>query len=906
MIKRLIAASALALLFALGGCVSSLSPEQRLYCLDLTEKSYAFVPECKTEQDCFNALQGKFFSFGQSVFSNELQERLYNYKNNVALSWLYFNNARQSISKIHEICNGNSGIAELPFHLNELNHNMGKAFEFSSQANNESFAIILLEYSNLENDGIDFAKEEPLFGDFAVIADNLNSISQKSICEGKQNYSCFYLSQANSFSLLIAQTGFEQAVLSESNIFAMVSPNSKTVGKYLETEFKIPVISPALEWIVNYFAAFFAMRDSVPALQKTPAFELMQSYNAFMGTENSCLQKFSAIMESDALHRAELEKESNELDLKAEQGLSAVQESIDSLLSSNYASFDENFFQKLYAGLSNESGIAAQQYSIQDFGELNSQATARLSDLKQTLFEIRQKSALKEISLGEKLAGLKQLNAEIELLQQNIGYLSNEVLDGLLVLCNERSGFIEKQLQEAVLPEDYLLTASDLRARAEFKQNLFDEASSTEEKLLLCSQMVEEFENFSLALKDFEEYKLQEQLSLQGCFSSVELLLQYSEAPGFQIDDFKLRYLEMQSIEKPYPDIAAVQRICLSLKTGLEGFIKSQPIVREIETGFLLSKKILGAIQSASIDQNFSREKMESLEKQLAGFAEYFSGNDILLERALPVLPDLEKGLSEFNSSLQEELAGLPKQSQLFSLQNSPPKIADANNEAEQANATLEKISVLESIVSLAEEKQSALAKLFSSVSDEQLISAKYVAPISKTELNSLKLKLAALRAFLGKKSLQDFALLAGQGDYEGALKKSKDFVQQLDEKLPEAETIGARLDEAADALKEDAVVAYNSAAGIFNNSNGSQEAQDALEKAKQQLLDSSYLESIASSKNALELLSKQPAIQQQLDIPVFVWPLAGSAALIAIVRYKKNKGEKQQKELLKIIEKNW
>lgn len=906
--KSAIAVSALILLSALSGCVDSLSPEQRFYCLDLTEKSYAFVPECKTEQACFNALQAKFYSFDESVFSSEMREMLYSYKNNVAQSWLFFNNARQSISKIHGICQNNSIVTELPFHLNELNHNMGKAFEYSSAANRDSFAIILLEYSNLENDGIDLAKEEPLFNDFAVIADNLNSISQKSACIEKQNYTCFYISQTNYFSRLVAQTGFEEEVINESNIFTMVSPNSKTVGKYLEKEFKIPYISPALEWAVNYLAAFFAAKDSTSALQKTPAFELMQSYNSFMGTENSCLQKFSEIIASDAIHRAELGQESKELDLKAEQGLIEVQASVDSLLAENYSSFDGNFFEKLYSGLSQESGIATQKYRIRDFGELNSEATEKLSLLKQTLLEIRKKDSLKQISLGEKAAALKQLNAEIESLRENISYLSNEVLGGLLVLCNERSGFIEKQLAEAELPEEYLSTASDLRARAEFKQNLFDEAFEREEKLLACSQMVQEYENFSLALKDFEEYELREALSLQDCFSSVEKLLQNSETLGFQTGDFKLRFQEMQGIQKPYPDIPAVQRICLSLKSDLESFILRQPIVQETEANFLLSKKILEAIKSASQDQNFSAQDLNCLESQLGGFAEFFSGNGLLLEDALPVLPALKKGLEEFNSTLEEKLKALPKKTEAAALSlTSPPKseIPGANNEQDLAKEISEKIFELESLVSKSEESQSALAKLFSSVSEETLISAKYIAPITKTELGSIKLKLASLRAFLSKNSLQDFSLLLSQGNYGAAIKKSGDFEKQLDEKLLEAEDISARLEEAFSAIKEDAVVAYNSAAGLFNNGNGSQEAQESLEKAKQQLLEGNYLESIANSKNAFQSLSKQPAIQQ-LDIPVFIWPIAGSAALIAAVRLKKNKNEKQQKELVKIIEKNW
>ena len=38
------------------GCIDSLSPGQRLFCLDLTEKSYAFVPECDSQEKCFSLL----------------------------------------------------------------------------------------------------------------------------------------------------------------------------------------------------------------------------------------------------------------------------------------------------------------------------------------------------------------------------------------------------------------------------------------------------------------------------------------------------------------------------------------------------------------------------------------------------------------------------------------------------------------------------------------------------------------------------------------------------------------------------------------------------------------------------------------------------------------------------------
>jgi len=647
---------AISLLLALSGCVDSLSPEQRFYCLDLTEKSYAFVPECNDEKECFSKLESEFFSFDQSVFSNEVKSRLYIYKNNASLSWLYFNKARKNISTIHGICNSNKSITGLIFQLNELTHNMPKAFEFSNLANRESFVILLLEFEDLEEEEIRLAKEEPLFNDFALLSLNLSQLSNPEACQSNESYSCFYLSQTESFVSITASTGFGQTIVSESNIFSILSQPSSLFAKYLNTEFNIPFIDPLLPSFVSYLANLFTSEDVVDNLEKIPAFQFLQIYNNFMGTGNTCLSKFSDLLEQNALHRKQLMQRNAELEASALQGIIEAEEGINALLSENYAGFDSDFFQKLYAGLDQESTVSSQKYSIRDFGELREQSTAKLSELKQALVLLQQQDLLNNLSLGKKAESLKQLNAEIAFLKENSVYLKNEVLGGLLVLCNERAGFIEQELEQASLPADYISTASDLKARAKFKFALFKQAKDQKQKLFQCGEMVDEFSRFSLALQNFEEYQLLEETELEDCLSFLNKSLESSKASGISFDPFTLRFLQLKNIEQPYTGLEAVKRICIALETDLRAFLQNQPAVTDIENDFSLARQMLSALEIAEAKGLVSKTKMKNIESQKAYFEGFFSNQKLVFEKSLPLLPDLGQSLAEFLELLEETL----------------------------------------------------------------------------------------------------------------------------------------------------------------------------------------------------------------------------------------------------------
>ncbi len=897
MLKHSIPAIALILTISLSGCLENLPEDQRLYCLDLAEKSFAFVPECNSQQDCFSKLDKEFFSFDQSVLSSQTREKLNSYKNNIAQSWLYFNNAKKSISQVRGICKANNNMAGLILHLNELTHNMAKAFEFADKANRQSFEILALEQADLNRQGIRLVKEEPLFGDFAAISDNLNSLHSKS-CE-KQNLACFYLRQTASFESLVRQTGFEDRILSQANLFDLAGLYSDSLS-----ELNIPIIGPALFPILSFFSSISTTQKALDGLEAVSAFQFIQIYGCFVGTSNSCLEKFSAIIESESVHRSSLIERNNTLEEEAWKGIRETEKTIDSLLSEEYASFDQNFFQSLYSGLGLESSLSSQKYSIRDFGELHQQAQSNISTLKQSLLELRKQASLGQLSLGQKADSLKKLNIEISHLNENLDFLSSEIIGGLLVLCDQRADFIGGELEKATLPKDYLVNAIDLRARAKFKTKLFKQASG-KERLLQCREMVLEFERFEKALAGFQEYELQEKISLESCFSWLGKTFKEAEQSNIDLTSFLFRLHEIQSLEKPYPDIAFVQRNCLTLKEDIRQFLEQQPSVQSIQSLFSSSNNLLSYLQNASQNGLFPASKIKPLEKQISYFEAFFSGQKLLLDKALPLLPDLYSSLAEFHALLEQDSKAIKA---LLADQNTSVQLDQNNSGPDQntsqwqepePNPTLEISANLEQLstsILKAEETLSALEQLFASVSDETLISAKYLPPISREELEKAKLNLSSLRSFLEKSRLQD--LNSSSSKSLASLKSS------LDKKLTQIESLSKRLESSFNAIKEDAVVSYNAAVELFNQLPESPGAEDKIAQAREQLLQGNFLEAIASSRNASGLASL--SLQQPFDFPVFAVPIVVGAGLVLAVRFQKKKKSKQKKELIKKIESNW
>ncbi len=676
--KKIALGSAMLLLLLSSGCVQSLPADKRLLCLDLTEKSYAFIPQCEEQEKCFSALHKSTFDFDESLLSPAVQSGLYRYKNDVAMSWLYFNRARRNIDEIHAACSYKKDVSILPAQLNELTHNLHQAFAFSDRANKQSFAVLLLEGDDLVEQDINSIKEEPLFNDYITINHNLTAFSSPATCQGESSgYACFYITEMQAVENLIARTGFSSRLVQETTAFDLLEGQKKTLQQYVDVTFQIPFLAQALPAFIPYLNDYFKLMGALDSLATFPAFQFLQAYNQFMGTGNSCLSRFSSIMKSDVLHRKELLQRNDELLSQINARIDSVQQSVNALLSRRYASFDANFFQELYAGLGQQSSIAAQRYSISDFSELNRKAEEELAGFKLELQRLQQLESLGMLSLGKKASALKELNNRLLLLQENIQFLAEEVVQGLLVLCNERASAISTELDDAELPSDYLLQAADLKARARFKLNLFQEAAATEEKLFRCRAMVDEFKRFSQALLDFQSYQLEEKTNLQECSSFLSTVFGSTQS-SIDLSDFLLRYQQLQSLEKPYEDIAAVARLCNSLQSDVTMFLQQHSAVRSIEADFSACRDLLeGArLLNARDPSVLSDSSLDSLESQFGHFQDFFSGNSLLFEKAIPVLPELQQGLQQFVLSLGEKteqaIASFVQRNAVISIEQSP------------------------------------------------------------------------------------------------------------------------------------------------------------------------------------------------------------------------------------------
>ncbi len=1177
-----------ALLFFLllsSGCIQ-LSAEERHYCLDLTERSYAFVPECDSQGECFSLLESSLFDFDVSVFSPGVQTELQNYKNNVALSWLYFNNAKANIDEIHSICTSSSSLDSLPQKVNDLMHNLGMAFQSSDSANLSSFLILNLERQDLQQQDVNLIKEEPLFLDFALLSSNLVEMPVESCSNEtyRSTFRCLYIGEVQHFEELLKQSGFSYNLVSETTIGA--APND------------LPQLDQAMFQFLDFLNECLKTVNSFQRLQSMPAFQFLQSYNQFMGQNNSVLQRFAVLMKNNALHRAALQQESNGLQQQIAEKLQDAEQSLDALLSKEYASFDENFLNELYAVLGQDSAMAAQQYSIQDLSQLEQKGRAELLQLQNRFSELVHLDFIKQLTIGKKAFELKELNNEAALLQENLDYLSSEALNGLLVLCNERIAAIDTQLESAALPAenaDHFLQAADLKARTQYKIKQFNSAGSEAEKLLICRDAVTEFNRFSLALSDFRQLVSLQEESVANCFSSLSEIFK-NAGTAIDLSDFSLRYKQLQAIAQPYDDSAAVERRCSALLQEVEFFLGQNSSVRSIEEDFATASALMQTMRAINARDSsaVSRQALAGSESQFKYFSTFFSEGKLILSSALPVLDELQQQLQEFVLQLQEsvkeaivsfaeknaaisiEQAGengssviiaaafsnpfrqideqlelqvpsqksvgslvyatpnvqsikgedgallvelnsfpvgqtmlrfstseivsisestrllsassdaaifqktisikceqplqllqvrtslidsnefsysniavsadgkksdfvlngsavsfmlpncnaghsatvlftvqqpiefnfalletaedansqifsyeitvknrlpltelhdidfvlplqadaksiksiellnaegkavkfnmLPSKKIAFSVQNllplqgitlflgiltakgisaeplaqpvvsladQPTSQAGITGSAKQAAEQTDKINSIESTIESAEEKLAELDQLFSAITEKDLIEAKYIPPITKADLSKLRLSLNKLKAELSKKSVQDFISLSEKGDFDAAMGKAASFNGKLPELLLEAESVNSQLANAINAIKEDAFAAYNSTVELFNNTGGSSEAQQLLQKAKDAVDKEQYLAATTNAKKAAALIlqSEGKGITgsgTEAGIPTFIYPLIAAAGLVLFVRFKKQKIREQKTEQIKRIARNW
>ncbi|MCX6799302.1 MAG: hypothetical protein NTW59_04385, partial [Candidatus Diapherotrites archaeon] len=228
-----------------------------------------------------------------------------------------------------------------------------------------------------------------------------------------------------------------------------------------------------------------------------------------------------------------------------------------------------------------------------------------------------------------------------------------------------------------------------------------------------------------------------------------------------------------------------------------------------------------------------------------------------------------------------------------------------AGSAKDAAQNLQQQLELLGAGIADAEKKISALEKIFAGASERDLIAAKYIPPISSAELDRLKLRLKDLSAALAKKSVLDFYALSEKGDFNGAMQKATQFQGNLPAQQQELQQINSELENALNAVKEDAFSSYNSATALFNNGTGGSEAEAELEKAKEALGEKDYLAAVVASKKAAGLMALPPA-KVGIDFPVLLLPCGIAIAAVVAVRFRKKKRAKQRGRQVRKILRGW
>ncbi len=655
MLSKTILAIVILVLLSFSGCISSeLSIQQRQKCIELSSRAYAHVPRCESQQECFAKVEQEFFGFNETVFSSKPREEIYSFKNNLAASWLYFNKANKSVLAIKQACSSLQNTGSIPVHINELNHSLRMAFKHSDSAFENAFSFVLFEKQDLEREDVELITEEPLFDSFVAINNNLNDLeSGKS---GPQTFAGYYLDNIHAFQQLVGRTGFSSKIVQEKNLLDLLEGKGKFVSEEAKSHsLELPFLSDAIDSFITYLNQLLKLRQAALVLPEFPSFEFFQIYSGLCGTENSSAERFALLVKANARNRAGLIQRNTELEQKLQENFTETELGIAELSAKSFASSDQGLFQSIYSLLGKDSSIEAQRFGIQNLSGFNEKANAELGALKSEFFKLQRASFLNELSLGKKAARLKELVSNSELLNENIHYLSTEFIEGTAAICRERIAQISTSVSDLEFPESAASTASDLRARIKFKIGLFNKADSGK-SLPICRDVLLEFDSLQLALSDFYSFTASENASFEECMAKVQAIL--LPASEFDLSDFARRFEAIKSIKPSEENISSLNHFCRILEGDLGNFLRNDNSLQSVFQKYLSCRKAFQDITAlkSSFPNAVEEKDLTALSKKLSGLEKYFTENDVVLEIALPALPEIELQLDrlefEINSLL--------------------------------------------------------------------------------------------------------------------------------------------------------------------------------------------------------------------------------------------------------------
>ena len=625
------------------GCIGDAElSESRLLCLDLTSPASTGIPFCSTQDSCFKEVEAHF-AFDTTPFSQVVQEKIFEFKNRLARSWLYYNLAVVNLNYLHAACY-KSDFTSIRQQVNELSHNAVAAFDEADKAHQIAFAILLLEKSDLENSDINMVKEEELFNDYSLISENVVALNNEQLRNGG-SFASAYFRNAEKFLSFAEKFSFSGERIGEFTVFDFVDKFDEKILKNIPTKpFYLPILSSVLGDLIsktNDIASIYAAKS---ILQASPSYELLETYRALAAPTSSTTSMFIGMMQSDSLHRKELSERTELLEENMANEFNAVSVKISGIDSEYYSVFDQNFLGELASLLGRNSRISNEIFEFTDFSTLKADSDERLTALMSEFYLMKNSEYLGGISIGMKVHSLKSLILQTRQLSENISYFSESSFENFGTVCDEKVSSIKKSI-----PEVSFSQVASLKSIIIYHISEYEKAETPKTKLPLCRNILEAYDSMLLAVEDVEEFELSQESSLKSCIKSLESL--FSSAPDLFPDILPL--FEKLKISQLSDDTILLQK-CSSIKEKALLSWHSSEQVSRIEGNHSKAKIALARLEAL-------QRYVPDVKPETADFADaiskqsgFFSGDALDPFRSINNMDELQASSEKLLDSMVE------------------------------------------------------------------------------------------------------------------------------------------------------------------------------------------------------------------------------------------------------------
>ncbi|MCX6802760.1 MAG: hypothetical protein NT067_06640 [Candidatus Diapherotrites archaeon] len=629
-----LAAAALLLLFS-SGCVSEKEfTAQRLECVELASQAYAVVPHCDSQEECFEALDKNMFGFPEESLDYSVRQELFEFKNRVARSWLYYNRALDRVNEIRSACMDGKKLEELPRLSNELNNFLLMAFEEADKADMKSVSILALESSMLERDEVQKMREEQLFDVFIKIGNNLGLRSSPESAGQSGGYYARLLLKIGEFNRLAEAKGLEPIALqqygAEDFSFSFAGILGKEfVQEYGKKYFFVPFLGSAFASFVSFLSGSSNLGQSLELLRNSPSFEFLGIYSGLLGEKDSVLAEFSYLLKEDCISRRFVELESEGLEKKIGADIAAAREKIERIPFDEFSFIDENFYFSLYSLLMEEAPFSYREFDFESVREGWQESGKTLESIEYDFHSVVSGWCLQSISLGERATRLKSASFALEELNESLDYIEGGLLDGIVEKCSERIPLLESEAEKTLKSgngQALLYAGAILGERIEG----FKKAGTVQEKIHYCYESLKGLEELEKAQADSDAAEKEMKSSIGSCLDALDFYRPFLKDCDRGLYESIAEFNESLDLGSFDAEAASA---CNSLLSLAEQALREKFEAESVEVCFANSKELLEKIRlvfskAPVLEGSLS---LAPLEKEALDLGAFFKGKKINL-----------------------------------------------------------------------------------------------------------------------------------------------------------------------------------------------------------------------------------------------------------------------------------